>query len=196
MEVVQSFYAILSVVALVVVGVTVAWRSLAIGSTSARERYADAALSVAPMAVGLAWVVAVLAMIGSLYFSEIARYDPCRLCWYQRIAMYSLAIILGIAAFRRDDGIRIYGQALAAIGAVIATYHLALEWVPALDTGACGTGPACTVIWFRMFGFVSIPFLALSAFLLIFTLLSFREPRSGAGRASTADEVDSHRAGA
>jgi disulfide bond formation protein DsbB len=126
----------------------------------------------------MAWVVAMLATVGSLYFSEIAHYDPCRLCWYQRIAMYPLVVILGIAAFRRDDGIRIYGRALAAIGAVIATYHLALEWIPSLDTGACGLGTPCTLVWFRALGFVSLPFLALSAFLLIFTLLSVRAPEA------------------
>ena len=91
--------------------------------------------------------------------------------------MYPLAVILGIATFRADGGIRIYGRVLAGIGAAIAAYHLALEWIPALDTGACGVGPACTLVWFRALGFVSLPFLALSAFLLIFTLLSVRGDR-------------------
>ncbi len=149
-------------------------RLLAAVSPSARGTYDRTAGALALNAVAMAWIVAMLATAGSLYFSEIAHYDPCRLCWFQRIAMYPLAIILGIATFRRDDGIRIYGRALAAIGAVIATYHLALEWIPALDTGACGIGPSCTVVWFRALGFVSLPFLALSAFLLIFTLLSVR----------------------
>ena len=85
-------------------------------------------------------------------------------------------MVLGIAAVRRDAGIGIYARALAAIGAVISTYHLALEWIPALDTGACGTGPACTVVWFREFGVVSLPMLALAAFLLIITLLSVHGP--------------------
>ena len=110
--------------------------------------------------------------MGSLYFSEVAHFDPCRLCWYQRIAMYPLAVILGIAAVRRDTGIRVYGMALAAIGAVIASYHVALEWIPALDTGACGLGPSCSVVWFRTFGFISLPTLALIAFLSILALLA------------------------
>ena len=116
-----------------------------------------------------------LATVGSLYFCKIAHYEPCRLCWFQRIAMYPLAVILGIATFRADRGIRIYGRVLAGIGAVVAASHLALERILALDTGALlGVGPACTLVWFRALGFVSLPLLALSAFLLIFTLLSVR----------------------
>ena len=62
-----------------------------------------------------AWIPALLAMIGSLYYSEIVHYQPCTLCWYQRIAMYPLVLILGIAAWRRDLGVRIYAIPLAAV---------------------------------------------------------------------------------
>ena len=175
---VQLFYAILSLVALGVVAAVAILRILAIVSQSARRGYARTAGALEPNAIGMAWIVAMLATVGSLYFSEIAHYEPCRLCWFQRIAMYPLAVILGIATFRADGAIRIYGRVLAGIGAVIAAYHLALEWIPALDTGACGVGPACTLVWFRALGFVSLPFLALSAFLLIFTLLSVRGDRA------------------
>ena len=185
---VQLFYAILSLVALGVVGVVAVLRIASTVSSSARDGYRMIAATLAANAVAMAWVVAMLATAGSLYFSEVAHYDPCRLCWYQRIAMYPLVIILGVAAFRHDNGIRVYGRALSAIGAVIAAYHVALEWIPALDTGACGVGPACTVVWFRALGFISLPFLALSAFLLIFTLLSVRTPDTGA--VDLADETE------
>ena len=118
-----------------------------------------------------AFVVAALAMAGSLYFSEIAHFEPCRLCWYQRIAMYPLVVILGIAAWRRDIGVRRYAVPLAAIGAVISTYHYALEWFPWLDSGVCVATMPCTLVWFRELGFISLPYLALSAFLLIIALL-------------------------
>jgi disulfide bond formation protein DsbB len=118
-----------------------------------------------------AWVPAALAMLGSLYFSEIAHYQPCTLCWYQRIAMYPLVLILGIAAWRRDLGVRLYAIPLAAVGAVISAYHYLLEWFPALDTGACTIGIPCTQVWFRQFGFISLPLLALIAFLLVISLL-------------------------
>ena len=105
-ETVQLFYAILSLVALGVVGAVLILRLLATVSPSARRTSARTAGALALNGVAMAWIVAMLATAGSLYFSEIAHYDPCRLCWFQRIPMYPLAIILGIAAFRRDDGIR------------------------------------------------------------------------------------------
>ncbi len=124
-----------------------------------------------PLAITGAWGVATLAMAGSLYFSEIAHYTPCTLCWHQRIAMYPLVAILGIAAWKRDVGIRLYAIPLAAIGAGISTYHYLLEWFPQIDAGACTVGIPCSQVWFREFGFVSLPFLALTAFLLVITLL-------------------------
>jgi disulfide bond formation protein DsbB len=129
-----------------------------------------------PYALILAFIPALLAMVGSLYFSEIAHYAPCTLCWYQRIAMYPLVLLLGMAAARRDLGIRVYAIPLASIGAFISVYHYLLEWFPDLDTGACTVGIPCTQVWFRQFGFISMPFLALIAFLLViaFLLLAHR----------------------
>lgn len=180
-ETVELFYAILAIVAFVVMAALLIVRLFAIGSSSARGWYRAIGQFVEPNAIGMAFWVALLATMGSLYFSEIAHFEPCRLCWYQRIAMYPLVVILGIAAVRRDRGVGLYVRALAAIGALIATYHVALEWIPALDTGACGTGPACTLVWFCTLGFISLPTLALAAFLLIFTLLSVGSPNAGNG---------------
>lgn len=132
-----------------------------------RERFTRFALVAA-------WVPAFLAMLGSLYFSEIAHYTPCTLCWYQRIAMYPLVIILAMAAARRERAGAYYAGAIAGIGALVSAYHVVLEWVPALDTGACSATTPCTLIWFRVFGFISLPTLALSAFVLILTLLAIR----------------------
>jgi Disulfide bond formation protein DsbB len=169
---VELFYSILAIIALVFVGAVVFIRVLAVWSETSRRWYVAIRTVIRPNAIALAFVVAALATVGSLYFSEVAQFEPCRLCWYQRIAMYPLVIILGIAAVRRDTRIAIYAQVLAGIGAIVSGYHLALEWVPALDSGACGIGPSCTVVWFREFGFVSLPLLALSAFLTIITLSS------------------------
>jgi disulfide bond formation protein DsbB len=146
-------------------------RFLAIGSDGALDAYAALARIVQPRANAAAWIVAVLATAGSLYFSEVAHFEPCRLCWYQRIAMYPLVVILGVAAVRRDPGVRRYAVPLAVIGALIATYHYALEWLPWLDSGVCAATTPCTIVWFRQLGFVSLPYLALSAFLLIVALL-------------------------
>jgi disulfide bond formation protein DsbB len=180
-QTVETFYAILALVALGVVAISVVLWVAAAASPGARPAFAGWSEPLATNALVLAAIVATLAMLGSLYFSEIAKFEPCRLCWYQRIAMYPLAIVLWMAVVRRDRGINPYVRVLAGIGAVIAAYHVALEWIPALDTGSCGIGPSCGVVWFRTFGFVSLPLLALSAFLLIITLLSLpgRSDRPG-----------------
>ncbi len=122
-------------------------------------------------ALAAAFSVALLATFGSLYFSEVVGYEPCRLCWYQRIAMYPLVLILAVATWRRDVAVRWYAGPVAAIGALVAAYHYVLEWFPQIDTGACKVGVPCTAVWFREFGFVSIPFLSLVAFLLVIAFL-------------------------
>jgi disulfide bond formation protein DsbB len=171
---VELFYALLAVIAQVfVVGVAIV-RVLAIRSERARGWSTGIARAIAPNALAAAWVIAALATAGSLYFSEVAHFEPCRLCWYQRIAMYPLVVILGIGAARRDRSAARYGLALAGIGAAIAAYHVGLEWIPALDTGACDATAPCTLVWFRLLGYVSLPVLALTAFLTIITILSVR----------------------
>jgi disulfide bond formation protein DsbB len=114
-------------------------------------------------------------MAGSLYFSEVADFIPCTLCWYQRIAMYPLALILAIAAFRGDRGVRFYVVPLASIGAAISTYHYVIEWVPEAETGVCSATIPCSVQWFDpVFGFVSLPFMAFCGFALIMSLVTLR----------------------
>jgi hypothetical protein len=138
-----------------------------------RRAPADAPFAVAidDAALWIAFLVAATATAGSLYFSEVANYVPCQLCWYQRIAMYSLAPILLVAAIRHDRSVRWYAGPLAAGGAVISTYHYLIEWRPSLEGGACGLGPSCAAIWFREFGFVTLAFMALCGFLAILVLV-------------------------
>lgn len=128
---------------------------------------------VAPYGIWLAWLVAATAMAGSLYFSEVVGFIPCTLCWYQRIAMYPLAILLLIAAVRGDRGIRPYGATLALIGAAISTYHVLVQRLPALPSGSCSVEAPCTAIYVERFGFVTIPVMALIGFLTIATALIF-----------------------
>ena len=111
------------------------------------------------------------ATLGSLYLSEIVHLIPCTLCWYQRIAMYPLAVILTIAAVRRDFGMRIYATVIAGIGGLIAAYHYLIQWFPDLEGTSCTTSVPCTGVWFREFGFVSIPYLALSTYALVLVLM-------------------------
>lgn len=120
----------------------------------------------------LAAGVAIIATLGSLYLSEVVHLIPCKLCWYQRIAMYPLAVILPMAAFRGDSRARLYAATIATIGASIAVYHRVIQAFPTLDTGSCSaTGPSCSSPLIEKFGFVTIPYMALSAFLLVLALL-------------------------
>ena len=122
-------------------------------------------------ALPLAWLVALTATLGSLYYSEVANFVPCKLCWYQRIAMYPLVVILGIAAIRRDIDVRRYAVPMAGVGAAISIFHYFLQRFPALTSASCDPTTPCTSTWVWQFHFISIPFMALSGFALIATLL-------------------------
>jgi disulfide bond formation protein DsbB len=173
-ETVQLFYGLLALLAWAVIGVLAIVRLAALVSDGALDGWERVSDAIAPNALGLAWFVAFLATAGSLYFSEVAGYVPCTLCWYQRIAMYPLVVILAIGAARRETASAVYATALAVIGALIALYHTILEWVPSLDAGACSISAPCTSVWFRVFGFISLPLLALTAFALIIVILTIR----------------------
>lgn len=116
-----------------------------------------------------AWAVSLTAMLGSLYFSEIVGYEPCELCWYQRILMYPIVLILGIAVVKKELKAAVYSLAFSAIGALVSLYHYGLQKVDFLTDAApaCGRVP-CTGMYINWFGFVTIPFLALTAFVIIF----------------------------
>jgi disulfide bond formation protein DsbB len=137
---------------------------------------ANVVQSVRAVRLWLAWLIAAVSMAGSLYFSESANFPPCKLCWFQRIAMYPLAVVLLIAAVRRDDGIRRYAVPVACIGAAISAYHYLIEWRPSLSSGSCDVLAPCTVPWFREFGFVSLAFMAFCGFAAIVSLLTLGPP--------------------
>lgn len=116
----------------------------------------------------LIWTVAVLATIGSLFYSEVIGYVPCDLCWVQRIFMYPLVVIYGVATIKRHIAIALPGLILSVIGLFISTYHYLVQKLPALQEagGSCHIVP-CNVQYVNYFGFVTIPFLAGFAFLII-----------------------------
>jgi disulfide bond formation protein DsbB len=171
-QAVEIFTSVLSLVALGGAVLLIIARLLSSRVAFARE----AGSAVAGAAPWLSFLVAAGATAGSLYFSEVANYVPCRLCWFQRTAMYPLSVILLVAAIRHDRGARFYVVPLAAIGALVSSYHYLLEWKPSLEGGACSAvGPACADIWFREFGFVTLAFMALAGFLsiIVFSLVTF-----------------------
>lgn len=114
------------------------------------------------------WVVALSATMGSLYFSEIRGYEPCELCWIQRIFMYPLILIIGIAYLQRNARIAMTTAVLAIIGGAISLYHYGIQKVDFLSDSAPACGRvSCTGEYINLFGFMTIPFLALTAFALI-----------------------------
>lgn len=124
----------------------------------------------------LSFIVALTATLGSLFYSEIAGFTPCKLCWYQRILMYPQAVMLGIAAARKDRSIILYSLALSVIGAIIAGYHYLLQIGAVDEIAPCttvGYSVSCTETFTMTYGFITIPFMSLVAFLLIIALHAF-----------------------
>ena len=103
--------------------------------------------------------------------------------------MYSLAIVLVIAAIRRDRGIAPYATVLAGIGATIAGYHWLLERWPAIDTGSCSADAPCSVPYFEVFGFVSLAFMAFCAFVTVLAfLVALPDPTAAASNTAAASD--------
>lgn len=159
---------------LVVVGL------VALATPGGRRVLVEARESLFGAELWLAWGLALVATLGSLYFSEVADFVPCRLCWFQRIAMYPLAVVLLVAAIRRDvRGAFLYGAAFTVAGALVAVYHIYIELNPEAESASCKIGAPCSVKWIEEFGYVTIPVLALTAFLGVLALLLLAWSRRG-----------------
>ncbi|HUC20296.1 MAG TPA: disulfide oxidoreductase [Candidatus Polarisedimenticolaceae bacterium] len=118
--------------------------------------------------VYLGFAMALVATLSSLYLSNVMALPPCVLCWYQRIAMYPLVIILGVGILRRERAVYQYVLPLAAIGWLIALYHSLLQWKIIPDALApCVQGISCTTVQINLLGFITIPFMSLIAFSII-----------------------------
>ncbi len=167
---VSTFFAVGALILLACVVAIWVVRLLATVSSRARRVYESIRLSLEGQGLWLAWAMAAIAMAGSLYYSEVAGFPPCEYCWYQRIAMYPLVLILGIAAVRRDYGIRRYVLPLASVGGFIALYHYAVERFPDIQVGSCSV-ISCSVAWVWKFDLVSIAFMAFVCFAVIVTVL-------------------------
>lgn len=114
------------------------------------------------------WIISITATLSSLYFSEIAHFPPCVLCWYQRIVMYPLVLILLVGLYTKDRHLPALILPFALIGTAIALFHNLLYYQVLPEAAApCLLGISCTTKFIEWFGFVTIPFLSLSAFLLI-----------------------------
>jgi disulfide bond formation protein DsbB len=117
----------------------------------------------------IAWIQAILAMAGSLYFSEIAKFPPCILCWYQRICMYPIVLLIPVGIIKKDkQNIPFFVLPLAIIGTAISAYHNLLYWKILPESAApCLAGVSCTTKFIEFFGFVTIPFLSFLGFVVV-----------------------------
>jgi len=119
-----------------------------------------------------AWLVAAISTLGSLFFSEVMDLIPCVLCWYQRIFMFPLAIILLVGLFPLDKKVATYALPIAIIGLFFTMYHCLLffGFIPEV-LQPCGQGISCADDSMELFGFLPIPLLSLTSFLIIIMLL-------------------------
>lgn len=119
-----------------------------------------------------AWLFACIGTLTSLYFSDIIHFDPCHLCWFQRIFLFPMAILLGMGAYRGDKTIVRYTLPLIALGFLFALYQIAIQEIPGWNPiEICGAGPSCAEKTNIGLGFITIPMLSAGNFLLIALLL-------------------------
>jgi len=125
-------------------------------------------------AIKFTFVVALVATLGSLFYSNYAGFDPCSLCWFQRIFMYPEVILLGLAIIKKDEKIIDYSLALSLIGLVISIYHNNII-IKGLHSTFCTISEPCTINYVLEYGYITIPMMALTAFSLISVLLIFKK---------------------
>lgn len=119
-----------------------------------------------------ALLIAAISTLGSLYFSEVLKFPPCVLCWYQRVSMYPLIAILAVGIWKKDKNLPLFVLPLSLIGGGIALYHNLLYYKILPESAApCTLGISCTTKFIEWFGFITIPFLSLSAFIAITSLM-------------------------
>lgn len=122
--------------------------------------------------VFLAWIIATASALGSLFFSNVMDFAPCVLCWYQRICLFPLVLILPIGLFPPDRRVVRYALPLVVVGWLLAAYHNLMHagFIPE-ELQPCSKGVSCTEEYIELFGFLSIPLLALLAFSALLGLL-------------------------
>ena len=121
----------------------------------------------------LAFAQALVATLGSLYFSEVAQFLPCNLCWYQRIFMYPLVFVLGAGILTKDPKLTRYVLPLSLTGFAISFYHVLTQYNILAPSAECVAGISCTTRWLNWAGFIEIPLLAFIAFGVITFCMAF-----------------------
>ena len=167
-ETANVFFSLLAFLAFAIAACGIAVLVAAVVSSSARAPTHRLLAQGWDASLLVAFGVATVATMGSLYYSQVADFVPCELCWYQRIAMYPLVVVLGIGWWRRDPVSALYALPMAAVGAGIAAYHVLVERYPSLGDGLrCSVEAPCTVPYFREFGWVTIAVMSLAGFVAV-----------------------------
>lgn len=123
--------------------------------------------------MALSFFIALLSTIGSLLYSEVMGFQPCVLCWYQRIFMYPQIILLGLALWKKDRDVTLYSIALAIVSGTIGAYHYYGQMFnpSALPCGVIGLTPACSQRFIVEFGYITIPMMSITASAMIIVLM-------------------------
>lgn len=121
-----------------------------------------------------AWLLSLISVLFSMYFSDVKHLEPCHMCWLQRIALFPLALILGVACYRGFLGISIYVLPQLILGFLIAIYQITIQEIPDFNPiDICGGGPSCSQKQLIGLGPITIPMLSATAFLLLILLLNY-----------------------
>jgi len=183
-----TIVATLAVVLQVLVALVLLLAFVSLFSKGARRLLVGLRDTFAGSELWIAFVIALAAVLGSLFFSEYASFIPCRLCWFQRIAMYPLVPILLVGAIRRDKAAVYYAITFPIAGLLVGGYHKYIEIHPEAELAGCKIGAPCSTKWIDKFGYVTIPVLAMSCFAAILTLLLFVwSSKRAIARAEAAD---------
>lgn len=128
----------------------------------------------------LAFIVALISTLGSLFYSDILGYEPCKFCWFQRIFMYPQVILLGIALWKKDWTISYYSIILSVIGGFLALNHYILQTTGSsiLPCSAVGYSVSCSKVFVMHLGYITIPFMAfVGFFLIIMSIVFYKQTR-------------------
>lgn len=183
----QLFFALLSLL------VNAATLLLTVALVLRRSRFGRVVVEgFSPLALPAAFLVSLTATLGSLWFSEVVGFTPCKLCWYQRIAVFPLPLLLGGMLLRRDLRAARYLLPVTLMGSGVSVWHWLVERVPSLSgKTSCAVDVPCSVPWFTELGFVTLAWMALSTL----TFVSVAILAGNAAKTSTApgleeDDVD------
>ena len=120
----------------------------------------------------LCWLIVTLSALGSLFFSYVMGFAPCVLCWYQRIFLFPLVILLAVGLFPFDKSVVKYSLPLAITGLLVAIYHnLLYAGIIPESIQPCSRGVSCTEKYIELFGVITIPMLSLLSFITVIVLL-------------------------